>query len=235
MADARPSEKAVASLVAVRPRIDLRTGRCVSGRIEAPQAATAKGVTRVLAAARGLWREHSAPLALPLGSAVSTPDAGAALDQAAREAGLGPGALTFELEERAVIARAAPLADELRGRGWRVGLRADAACPLPFGARARTLYQEVIFGEGLKPSLFLGIDAPGQAPLGRRLMAAREAGLALVAEGVDTLEAARLWGLAGFDAAEGAFCAPARQAQTSLYTRAVLAGRSPRAFSFSSR
>src|SRR5688572_31658447 len=36
------------------------------------------------------------------------------------------------------------IAENLRARGWGVILRGDPECPLPFGARARTLYSELV-------------------------------------------------------------------------------------------
>lgn len=218
----------------LRPRFDLRTGRPAGARIEAGFLSTPRQAQEALeaAGARAGALGLGGALSLPLGERLSFPAQAQALCEAAQAAGFAPGALTFEIEERALIARAATLAEELRARGWRVALRGDPLCPLPFGAKARGLYQEVVVTAARLPSPFLGVGDGERDPLGRRILAAREAGLTLTVEGVGDAHSAKLWLLAGFDRAEGeafGFGAVVDQAPMAA------AGRGPSALSFSSR
>ena len=217
------------------PRHDLRTGRLVGARLEGPYLSSPAQAQAALQIGQAAWTAQGAPgpLSLSLSERLSMPNQASALDQAARAAGLTPSQLTFEIEERALIARSLPLAQELRALGWRIALRADPQCPLPFGAQARSLYAEVVMTAETAPSPFIAIDALDRDHLGRRILAAREARLTLTVEAVQTAEAARLWLNAGFDHAEGQFsdALPVLTPQSDIATL----DRSPVALSFSSR
>jgi EAL domain len=232
---AEPRPCAVTALIHVRPRFDLRTGLIVSGRIDAPSPSTAERFGDVVQRAYGQWRAQgrSAPLAIALNERLSDPALAEPLHEAAVVAGLSPGGLTFEIAERALIARALPLAEGLRARGWRLAIRADNACPLPFGERVRSLYQEVVVSGMSAPSAYCTADRLSRDPFAQRLMAAREAGLRLTAEGVNDPTDAKTWLSAGFDCAEGRFKDP-----TTGSAHIVKLGRlerAPTALSFSSR
>jgi hypothetical protein len=97
------------------------------------------------------------------------------------------------------------LAEELRARGWNVVLRGDSECPLPFGSRARSLYCEVVIQAPAMPDPFLALDDGDRSPLGRRLLAAKAAGLIITAETVLTASQARTLAIAGFDRGGGPF------------------------------
>ena len=185
----------------VRPRLDLRTGLLACGLV-AP--ASLSSMARHLREARRAWSQSgcAAPLSL-----LAPPDAVERLtaddfDDIAREAGCRAHALTFELDERALIRRGPALAEGLRARGWGVALRGDADCPIPLGARARSIYTEIVLElpEPLDP--FLAIDPRDPDPLGRRILTARAAGLLLTARSA-TPEQAALLSAIGFDRAGG--------------------------------
>ena len=84
-------------------------------------------------------------------------------------------------------------------------LRADPECPLPFGAKARNLYSEVVVQAPAMPDPFLALDDGDRSPLGRRLLAAKGAGLVITAESVLTTSHARTLAIAGFDRGGGPF------------------------------
>lgn len=230
-----PRPGAVTALIQVRPRMDLRTGLIVSGRIDAPSPASPERFSDVIERAHGQWRAQgrTAPLAVQLSERLSDPRMVDRLHEAALVAGFAPGGLTFEIAEKALIARALPLAEALRARGWRLAIRADNACPLPFGERVRTLYQEVVVSGVSAPSAFCTSDTLTRDPFAQRLLAAREAGLRLTVEGVNTPEEAKAWLSAGFDCAEGRFKDPTTG--SAHIVRLDRLDRAPTALSFSSR
>ena len=189
-------------------RYDLRLGACAAGVVR-PQGQEAHGyasLARLLRAARMTWRAESAIGQISL---VLDDDALAhwdteALSDVAAEAGCTHQALTFELNERAVIDGAVDLAERLRGRGWGVALRGDPACPLPFGARARGLYTELVVEAPDPVDPYFALESDN-APLARRLMAAKHAGMVISAENVRTPQQARRLAIAGFDRGSGPF------------------------------
>ncbi len=98
------------------------------------------------------------------------------------------------------------LADaESRGVQNIVALRGDPRCPLPFGTRARALYSELVLEAPETPDPFLAMDNGDRSPLGRRLLAAKAAGLVITAETVRTAAQARTLAIAGFDRGGGPF------------------------------
>lgn len=231
-ADHRPG---VTALISVRPRIDLRTGLIVSGRIDAPPPQTAERLADVAGRALRQWRAQgrTAPLAVSLHERLSEPRCAEPLNEALEAAGFTPGALTFEIAEKALIARALPLAEALRAYGWRLALRADNACPLPFGERVRSLYQEVVVTGMAPPAPFDPAALNNRDPFTRRLLAAQEAGLRLTVEGVQGALEAKAWLLAGFDCAEGNLKDAATGA--AHIVRLDRSERAPTALSFSKR
>lgn len=183
-------------------RYDLRLGAPVSGVVR-PLGDDANGfsaLARLLRAARMTWRQQSAigQISLVLGEDLADYDA-ELLEASAIEAGCTKHALTFEFEEEAVISAGPALAEALRARGWGVALRGDSACPLPFGSKARGLYTELVLDATDLDDPFLGLDVRDRAPLSRRLLAAKEAGMVLSAEHIRTPAQAKLLAVAGFD------------------------------------
>jgi len=186
----------------LRPRIDLRTGMVAAGALAAPESLSK--LVRNLRDARYAWRAagFTAPLSFALPDELVSTDA-EWLSDAAREAGCNPRGLTFELDERAIIRRGPMVAEALRARGWGVALIADEACPTPFGARARALYTELILEAPNPLDPYLATDPREHTPVGRRLYAAKEAGLIITAREVKSEAHASLLALAGFDRAGG--------------------------------
>jgi hypothetical protein len=183
----------------LHPRIDLRTGLVASG-VLAPQARL-ETLARTLRSARRAWRAagFTSPISVPL---LGTFDADW-LDDVAREAGCGPKSLTFALDEREIVRSGPEFAIALRARGWGVALDADPACPLPFGAAARNLYSELVLDAPSPLDPYLAFDSCVRTPLGRRIHAAKEAGLMVTARSVEDDATASLLALAGFDRAGG--------------------------------
>ncbi|HYD73160.1 MAG TPA: hypothetical protein VEF55_08480 [Candidatus Binatia bacterium] len=207
----RPRSEPEPLAFAIGARVDLRVGALAAGVVR-PRDASAEtfafsNLARLLRAARMTWRERGghAPLTLAVPSELYgdlDPDL---LHEAAVEAGCTRQKLSFELCERAIIATDPLLAEALRARGWGVALRGDAECPIPFGARARVLYTELVLDAPEAPDPFLALDAGDRSPLGRRLIAAKAAGMAITAEAVRTKAQARTLAIAGFDRGGGPF------------------------------
>lgn len=188
-------------------RHDLRLGAPVAGVVRAhgEEAQSFSGLARLLRAARMTWRARSAMGQISLVLPQSCRLDAEALDAAAIEAGCTRKAMTFEFEEASIVETGPALALALRARGWGVALRGDPDCPLPFGAKARGLYTEIVLDAPDMTDPFLGLDPRDRSPLGRRILAAREAGMVLTAENVRTQAQARLLAMAGFDRACGAY------------------------------
>lgn len=196
---------------AIGARVDLRVGALAAGVVRPRDASRETfaftNLARLLRAARMAWRERGAhaPLTLAVPSDLTAQLEPELLSDAAIEAGCTRQKLSFELCERAITRAGPALATELRARGWGVALRGDAQCPLPFGAQARSLYTELVLDAPQTPDPFLALEDGDRSPLGRRLLAARAAGLVITAEGVRTASQARMLAIAGFDRGGGPF------------------------------
>ncbi|HVZ98758.1 MAG TPA: hypothetical protein VG841_00435 [Caulobacterales bacterium] len=196
---------------AIGARVDLRVGALVAGVVRAREptlgAFSFTGLSRLLRSARMAWRERgaTAPLSVSVPSDLVEKLEADLISEAAFEAGCTRRGLSFELCETALVSAGPRLAEDLRARGWGVVLRGDPACPIPFGARARTLYSELVLEapEPLDP--YLGVENADRTPLGRRLLAAKAAGLLITAESVRTAAQARMLAIAGFDRGGGPF------------------------------
>lgn len=205
----RPEQEPLA--FAIGARVDLRVGALAAGVVR-PRDATKEtfsftNLARLLRGARMAWRERGAhaPLAVAVPADLHAQLEGELLSDAAVEAGCTRQKLSFELCERAILASGPRLAEELRARGWGVVLRGDPDCPLPLGARARTLYTELVLDAPETPDPFLAMESGDRSPLGRRLLAAKAAGLVITAETVRTAAQARVLAIAGFDRGGGPF------------------------------
>lgn len=203
----RPAEPAPLAF-AIGARVDLRLGSVASGvvrpRAPAEEAFGFSQLARLLRAARMAWRDRAhANLTLAIPAEIQNSLEADLLTEAAVEAGCTRRALTFELHERQMVDAGPALAEDLRARGWGVCLRGDPDCPLPFGARARALYAEVVLQAPDMSDPFLAVADTDRSPLGRRLMAARAAGIIITAEAVRTAHEARTLAIAGFDRGGG--------------------------------
>lgn len=192
-------------------RVDLRVGALAAGVVRprgAPKEAFAfTNLSRVLRAARMQWRERGAngTLALAVPAQLYGSLEADLLSEAAVEAGCTRRGLGFELCEREIVSKGPQLAEDLRARGWGVILRGDPDCPLPFGAKARSLYSEVVLEAPETPNPYLALEDGDRTPLGRRLLAAKAAGLVITAETVRSASQAKLLAIAGFDRGGGPF------------------------------
>jgi len=192
-------------------RVDLRVGALAAGVVRprgAPYEAFAfTNLSRVLRAARMQWRERGANgvLALAVPAQLYGSLEADLLSEAAVEAGCTRRGLGFELCEREIVSKGPGLAEELRARGWGVILRGDPDCPLPFGVRARALYNELVLEAPETPNPYLALEDGDRTPLCRRLLAARAAGLVITAETVRSAGQAKLLAIAGFDRGGGPF------------------------------
>lgn len=205
----RPEAQPLAFTIGAR--VDLRIGALAAGvvrhRGDAEDAFSFSNLARLLRGARMAWRERGAHSALTLAVPPEIQNGLEAdlLTEAATEAGCTRGALSFQLNEREIVAAGPALAEQLRAQGWGVVLRGDPECPLPFGVRARTLYNELVVDAPEMPDPYLAIAPEDRMPLGRRLLAAKAAGLVITAETVTSAEEARLLAIAGFDRGGGPF------------------------------
>jgi hypothetical protein len=193
-------------------RVDLRVGALAAGVVRplgsAEDAFAYSNLARLVRGARMAWLERGAHAVLTLAVPAELQNALEAdlLSEAAIEAGCTRRSLNFQLHEREIVSAGPALAEDLRARGWNVVLRGDPDCPLPFGARARNLYSEIVIQAPAMPDPFLGVDDGGdRSPLGRRLLAAKAAGLLITAESVLTASQARTLAIAGFDRGGGPF------------------------------
>jgi hypothetical protein len=207
----RPRPELEPLAFAIGARVDLRVGALAAGvvrpRDAGSEAFAFSNLARLLRGARMAWRERGAhaPLALAVPADLYARLEADLLSEAAVEAGCTRQKLSFELCERAILAAGPDLAEELRERGWGVVLRGDPDCPLPFGARARALYTELVLDAPESPDPFLAVESGDRSPLGQRLLAAKAAGLVITAEPVRTMAQARTLAIAGFDRGGGPF------------------------------
>ncbi len=196
---------------AIGARVDLRVGALAAGVVRPrgilEDVFAFSNLTRLIRGARMAWRErgqHSG-LVLSVPRDIQTQLEAEFLSDAANEAGCTRQSFTFELDERQIVAVGPALAEQLRERGWGVALRSDPDCPLPFGARARSIYTEIVIDAPEDANPFMALDDADRSPLGRRLLAAKAAGLIITAETVRTAAQARILAIAGFDRGGGPF------------------------------
>lgn len=207
----RPRPQAEPLAFAIGARVDLRVGALAAGVVRPmglPEEAFAySNLARLVRGARMAWLERGAHAVLTLAVPAEVQNALEAdmLSEAAVEAGCTRRAFNFQLNECELVSAGPALAEDLRARGWNVVLRGDPECPLPFGAKARNLYCELVVQAPLLPDPFLAMDDGDRSPLGRRLLAAKAAGLVITAESVLTTSQARTLAIAGFDRGGGPF------------------------------
>ena len=207
----RPRPELEPLAFAIGARVDLRVGALAAGVVR-PRDVTSEAfafsnLARLLRGARMAWRERGAhaPLVLAVPAELYAGLEADLVTEAAVEAGCTRQKLSFELCERAVVAAGPDLAEDLRAAGWGVVLRGDPDCPLPFGARARALYTELVLDAPESPDPFLAVESGDRSPLGQRLLAAKAAGLVITAEPVRNMAQARVLAIAGFDRGGGPF------------------------------
>lgn len=207
----RPRPQAEPLAFAIGARVDLRVGALAAGVVRAvgspEDAFTYSNLARLLRGARMAWLERGAHanLTLAVPSEIQNTLEADVLSEAAVEAGCTRRNFHFQLNERELVSAGPTLAEELRARGWNISLRGDPDCPLPFGGRARNLYSELVVQAPLRPDPFLAMEDGDRSPLGRRLLAAKAAGLVITAEAVLTPSQARMLAIAGFDRGGGPF------------------------------
>jgi hypothetical protein len=207
----RPRPHAEPLAFTIGARVDLRVGALAAGVVRPRGAATEafafSGLARLLRGARMAWLERGAhaQLVLAVPAEIQAALEADLLSEAAIEAGCTRRSLAFELHEREIVAAGPALAEDLRARGWSVVLRGDPECPLPFGVRARALYSELVLDAPPAPDPYLAMDAGDRSPLGRRLIAAKAAGLVITGESVLSAAQARTLAIAGFDRGGGPF------------------------------
>jgi hypothetical protein len=192
-------------------RVDLRIGALAAGVVRprgAPEEAFSfSTLARLLRAARMTWRERGVytGLVLAVPAEVQGDLDADLLSEAAMEAGCTRQGLNFELHEREIVRAGTALPEDLRSRGWGVSLRGDPECPLPFGTRARALYSELVLDAPESPDPYLALENGDRSPLGRRLLAAKAADMAITAESVTNPLQAKTLAMAGFDRGGGPF------------------------------
>jgi len=207
----RPRQEPEPLAFTIGARVDLRVGALATGVVRArgdvEEAFSFSSLARVLRGARMAWLERGAqaPLSLAVPAELQQNLEADLLSEAAIEAGATRRSLSFQLNEREIVAAGPSLPEGLRARGWSVVLRGDPECPLPFGTRARSLYSEVVLDAPATPDPFLALESGDRTPLGRRLLAAKAAGLIVSADTVLTASQARTLAIAGFDRGGGPF------------------------------
>jgi hypothetical protein len=192
--------------VTIVPRRDLRTGVVAAGVV---RAWTLEGdLVDALVTGRKAWRNagHTSPLAI-VPAFERLADAASAGDLAAEIQlnDISPRAVDIEVSESDLAGRSLAGIERLRARGFGVALAVDPDCPLPLGARARSLFTELLLPAPSRLDPFLGCEALDSSPVARRLFAARECGLVVTAVGVGDHTWARALLAAGFDRGEGPF------------------------------
>lgn len=189
------------------PRVDLRSGMAVSGRV-AVAAAPMEAWIETVSLARESWNDAGKRQPLSARAPLYLFEDGAAqqLDALLRGAGFPMRGLTIEFDEMDVVAgggAAMTAIERLRARGWGVGLVCAPDCPLAIGQRTRSLFTEMLAQtpEDLSPALVMA--DPMQSPMTRRLRAAQNGGLATTALNVKSPAHAGLLVALGFDRGEG--------------------------------
>lgn len=205
----RPRQSAEPLAFAIGARVDLRVGALTAGVVRplGDDAFIYSRLARLVRGARMAWLDRGAHAGLTLAvpSEVQSSLEADLLSEAVIEAGCTRQGLSFQLNERQLVSTGSALAEDLRARGWSISLRGDPECPLPLGARARNLYAELVVDAPLAPDPFLGLAEGERSPFGRRLLAAKAAGLIVTAEAVLTPSQARALAIAGFDRGGGPF------------------------------
>ncbi|MGH6952351.1 MAG: hypothetical protein ACREH4_15920 [Vitreimonas sp.] len=194
---------------AIGARVDLRVGALAAGivrpRDPSRETFTFSKLARLLRGARMAWLERGlhATLTLAIPSGMQNGLEADLLSEAAIDAGGTRQNMNFQMSEREIVATGPALAEGLRARGWSIVLRGDPECPLPFGKHARNLYAEVVVDVPESPDPFMALEHGDRTPLGRRLLAAKAAGLILTADTVANVAQARTLAIAGFDRCGG--------------------------------
>jgi hypothetical protein len=207
-------------------RLDLRTGLVAAGiarGLEAPSTPC-----DLIAPAMRAWRAAGmrAPLALSVEAAWTRHDARAFTDHV-RALKIDPRQVSLEFDERDVAAGGLEGVQDLRVRGFGVGLRLDSAKPLPLDNQARRAFTDFVFPRTDNPQTIYNGDQWRDCPWAGRLLIAREMQIRAVVQAIQTKTDAKLMSDLGFDAAEGPY--------TLLPQPAARTMRSPKASSFSSR
>lgn len=207
----RPRLEAEPLAFTIGARVDLRVGALAAGVVRprgtAEETFAFSNLARLLRGARMAWLERGAhaPLTLALPAELQNALEADLLSDAAIEAGCTRRTLSFQLNEREIVAAGQALPEALRARGWSIVLRGDPDCPLPFGTRARALYSEVVVDAPKSPDPYLALESGDHTPLGRRLLAAQAAGLIITADTIATAAQARTLAIAGFHRGGGPF------------------------------
>lgn len=207
----RPRSEPEPLAFAIGARVDLRIGALASAVVRprgpAHESFAFSHLARLLRAARmaSLERGVRTTLTLAVPAEVQSMLEADLLNEAALEAGCTRRTFNFQLNEREIVVDGPGLPEGLRARGWNVVLRGDDDCPLPFGVRARSLYSEIVVDAPTQPDPFLALESGDRTPLGRRLLAAKAAGLVVTAENVNSASQARTLAIAGFDRGGGPF------------------------------
>jgi hypothetical protein len=199
--------RSLAQPVALRARVDLRTGLLCAGVARPAQGWLGSWPELIegWAAARDTWRRRfqvqALALALPLGS---LPDqvAAAQLDAGLSAAGFAPHVVTLEIDENDIAQFGAHAGlDRLRGRGWGLALRGGDRPQLALDRRARTLFRELVQPRCAPAEDFLG---DRETHTMRRIDAARAAGMLVTLERLPAATPPAWLLAAGFDRFERA-------------------------------
>jgi hypothetical protein len=169
-------------------RQDLRTGLTAAMRAVGPaQDQSALSFAETVREAVALWKlcRGAAPLALrpPIDCLADA----AALDDMLRAAGAEPARTILELDETAMYGADHGLesARRLRARRWSLALRTDAAAQLALDHRDRALFGEFLINVSGGLPAFAGLFLVDRTPLSLRLQAAKSAGAAITAVGIE--------------------------------------------------
>jgi hypothetical protein len=189
----------------LRRRIDLASGLVAATRLRwrAAGEPTGKALAGIVSAARRAEPSGLGAIVLdaPARLLADTERALDAIGQPAR-------ATTIEICERDIAGDRAALGgiERLRARGFAVALRAAPDCPLPLGGRIRSLFSEIVIDSAALADGFIGLEGRmDEPPLGRRLLAALEAGLSATADNLASKRQAQAALAAGCAKGEGPF------------------------------
>lgn len=200
-------ERPAASGLQVVARRDLRTGLPTAGVVR--HWARGEAPVEALLTARALWRDagQTPPLAIaPPPETYRDASASGELCATIVAAGFDPRSVDIEIDE-AALADFGDVAgvERMRARGFGVVLVSDPGFSLALCRRMRSLFTELVMPAPSRLDPFIGVDLYEGAPMARRLLAARAAGIVATATHVGDAGWAKALAAVGFDRGEGAF------------------------------
>jgi hypothetical protein len=187
-----PATKTTSHDYALTPRLDIATGRIAAARLDLSPAADVFGIIGALVEAGKAWMQagERSPLVVrvPVQASVNAPPLGD-FGMRALALGVDPNRVTVEVSEAEMARRPTETLEtleRLRMNGFGVALHAAAKPLLPLGGRFRGVFQELAIDAPAVIDPWVGLPGWQGDAFSRRIDAALEADITLVARGVES-------------------------------------------------